>query len=89
MHICYLNLNNRGVPLTAIDLMQNLLISISDKDNKSEDCYNNWIEIKNNISDEYSIQERFFRQYYNAFREELNKPFMNDNQSKMFPLAYY
>lgn len=82
------SLNNRGVPLTAIDLMQNLLISISDKDNKSEDCYNNWIEIKNNISDEYSIQERFFRQYYNAFREELNKPFMNDNQSKMFPLAY-
>ena len=87
-YMLFESLNNRGVPLTAIDLMQNLLISISDKDNKSEDCYNNWIEIKNNISDEYSIQERFFRQYYNAFREELNKPFMNDNQSKMFPLAY-
>lgn len=87
-YMLFESLNNRGVPLTAIDLMQNLLISISDKDGKSESCYNDWIKIKNNIGEEYSVQERFFRQYYNAFREELNKPFKTGNDSKMFPLAY-
>lgn len=87
-YMLFESLNNRGVPLTAIDLMQNLLISISDKDGKSEACYNDWVKIKNNIGEEYSVQERFFRQYYNAFREELNKPFKTDNDSKMFPLAY-
>lgn len=87
-YMLFESLNNRGVPLTAIDLMQNLLISISDKDGKSESCYNDWIKIKNNIGEEYSVQERFFRQYYNAFREELNKPFKTGTDSKMFPLAY-
>lgn len=27
------------------------------------------------MSDDYSIQERFFRQYYNSFRDEINEPF--------------
>ena len=28
--------------------------------------------------DDYSVQERFFRQYYNAFREELNEPYLRE-----------
>ena len=57
------SLNNRGVPLTAIDLIKNLIISVSEKDNKSNECYEIWREIQNNLQEEYVVQERFFRQY--------------------------
>ena len=39
-----------------------------------------------NLGDNYSVQERFFRQYYNAFREELNKPF--EKTTKKYSLGY-
>ena len=36
--------------------------------------------------DDYSVQERFFRQYYNAFREELNTPYPKTD--KRYYLGY-
>ena len=81
------SLNNRGVPLTAIDLIKNLLISTSERDGKSDECYDRWTKIQNNLGEEYSVQERFFRQYYNAFIEELNKPFVTPERTKKYPLA--
>ena len=87
-YMLFESLNNRGVPLTAIDLIKNLIISVSEKDNKSNECYETWREIQNNLQEEYVVQERFFRQYYNAFREELNEPFVLPESTKKYPLAY-
>lgn len=87
-YMLFESLNNRGVPLTAIDLIKNLLISVSDQDGKSDECYERWKSIQNKLEEEYTVQERFFRQYYNAFREELNEPFVTPESTKKYPLAY-
>ena len=44
-YMLFESLNNRGVPLSAIDLIKNLLISISDQDGKAEECYSKWKQI--------------------------------------------
>ena len=72
------SLNNRGVPLSALDLMKNLLVRESGDNARSS--YEKWMDIVTNLTDDYSIQERFFRQYYNAFREELSAPFVTPNK---------
>lgn len=83
------SLNNRGVPLTAIDLIKNLLISTSERDGKSDQCYDRWTKIQKNLGEEYSVQERFFRQYYNAFIEELNKPFVTPESTKKISISIF
>ncbi|MFO7802036.1 MAG: DUF262 domain-containing protein, partial [Desulfovermiculus sp.] len=69
------SLNNRGMPLTAIDLIKNKLLSqVNSADPEKVDHYfNHWTRILEYLGDNYGIQERFFRQYYNAFKEELRK----------------
>lgn len=86
-YMLFESLNNRGVPLSAIDLIKNLLISISDKDGKSEECYTIWKKIISYLSDDYGVQERFFRQFYNAYRDELNKPYKTEGKTK-YALGY-
>ena len=68
------SLNNRGLPLSAMDLIKNKLLSEIDgryKAGKSDisidEAFELWKKITENI-ETYSIQERFLRQYYNAFR---------------------
>jgi hypothetical protein len=71
-------LNNRGVPLSAIDLIKNKLLGQLEKVDKSSSInarYERWLQIINNLSsnnpsDDYSNQERFLRQFYNAFKLE-------------------
>jgi uncharacterized protein with ParB-like and HNH nuclease domain len=72
-YILFESLNNRGMPLTAIDLIKNkLLARLGDIEPKNIDHhYENWNKLLSYFGDEYDIQERFFRHYYNAFREEL------------------
>ena len=67
------SLNNRGVPLTAIDLIKNKLLATLEKKDKGsiDKHYNRWKKVMEALGDDYAIQERFFRQYYNAFRSEL------------------
>ena len=67
------SLNNRGVPLTAIDLIKNkLLAALETKDPGSIDKhYNRWKKVIDALGDDYAVQERFFRQYYNAFKPDL------------------
>lgn len=82
------SLNNRGTPLTAIDLMKNLIMARAESHNLTiDDCYNRWKILLTNLSEDYSIQERFFRQYYNAFKHRLNEPFQSDNERKKDPLG--
>lgn len=67
------SLNNRGVPLTAIDLIKNKLLAVLEsKDPGSIDKqYNRWKKVIDALGDDYAVQERFFRQYYNAFKPDL------------------
>ena len=85
-YMLFESLNNRGVPLSAVDLIKNLLISVADGDGKADQTYEEWKYIVSNLGDNYATQERFFRQFYNAFREELNEPY-KDKSSKKYELG--
>ena len=81
------SLNNRGTPLTSVDLIKNLLLArldIMESDNLDY-YFSRWREVLNNLGDDYSVQERFFRQNYNAFRGALNAPFRKDDRP--YPLG--
>lgn len=81
------SLNNRGTPLTAIDLIKNLLLAkLETNANGSLDYYfEKWRQILEYLGDEYSTQERFFRHNYNAFRKPINEPFKKDERN--YPLG--
>lgn len=80
------SLNDRGTPLSAVDLIKNLLLSKLDlKGNALDYYFNRWTEILKNLGDDVAFQERFFRQNYNAFRKSINEPFINDD--RMYPLG--
>jgi len=67
------SLNNRGIPLTAIDLIKNKLLSkIDDGGDAVDASYDEWKNILQYLGEDYSVQERFFRQYYNAYKSKLN-----------------
>lgn len=87
-YVLFESLNNRGTPLTAIDLMKNLIMARAEYNNlTTDDCFNRWQQLLAYLSDDYGVQERFFRQYYNAFKRNLNDPFRSDNDRKKDPLG--
>lgn len=87
-YVLFESLNNRGTPLTAIDLMKNLIMAKAENNKlTTDDCFNQWQQLLTYLSDDYSSQERFFRQYYNAFKHSLNDPFRSDNDRKKDPLG--
>lgn len=63
------SLNNRGIPLTAMDIIKNKILCDLEKNQKRDinEAFEDWVEMINNIQD-YTWQERFLRQYYNAFK---------------------
>ena len=80
------SLNNRGTPLTAIDLVKNLLLACVDaKGGNVDDYFEKWNDILDIVGEEDAVQERFFRQNYNAFRRFLNAPFVTDD--RLLPLG--
>ncbi|MEK6757497.1 MAG: DUF262 domain-containing protein, partial [Nanoarchaeota archaeon] len=68
--ILFESINNRGVPLSAIDLIKNNLLSTLEKKKykKIEDSFDEWKKIIENLTDDPKNQERFLRHYYNAFK---------------------
>ena len=62
-------LNNRGVPLSAIDIIKNKMLAEMEKQHRVniDESYEKWQEIIAAIPDA-TDQERFLRHYYNAFR---------------------
>jgi len=64
------SLNNRGVPLSALDLIKNdMLATLEKKTPESiDENFDKWKELLENLSEDYATQERFLRQYYNAFK---------------------
>lgn len=86
--VLFESLNNRGMPLTAIDLMKNLIMARAEKAGLTTDeCYDQWKDLLTMLSDDYKVQERFFRHYYNAFKLELNEPFIKEEDRKKMPLG--
>jgi len=69
------SLNNRGMPLTAIDLIKNKLLARleSIEPGKVDHYFEHWNRLLGHLGDDYAIQERFFRQYYNAFKDQLKE----------------
>lgn len=63
------SLNNRGIPLSAIDLIKNKLLSELEKRKtiSIDESFKRWCSIIDYLP-EYAIQERFLRQFYNAFK---------------------
>lgn len=88
-YVLFESLNNRGTPLTAIDLMKNLIMAKAEGAGLSTDeCFEQWSILLKDLSDNYQTQERFFRQYYNAFRRMLNAPFVSEEDNrKKYPLG--
>ena len=72
------SLNNRGVPLSALDLIKNNLLAVLERKNADsvDDNFTKWTRLLENLSDDYAVQERYLRQYYNAFKykEEILVP---------------
>ena len=86
-YMLFESLNHRGVPLSALDLIKNTLIAQAEDSSDADNSYEKWKYILNCVGqDDYSVQERFFRQYYNAFREELNEPYPKTD--KRYYLGY-
>lgn len=87
-YMLFESLNHRGVPLSALDLIKNSLIAQAESSADADSAYEQWKQILYYVGqDDYAVQERFFRQYYNAFRDELNKPYpITDN--KKYYLGY-
>lgn len=81
----FASLTNRGVPLSAVDLIKNMLLGkVAGVDDGQLDYYfERWQEVLHNLGDDYKTQERFFRQNYDAFRREVNKPFIGESGSQL------
>mgnify|MGYP001172916527 FL=1 len=71
------SLNNRGIPLSPMDIIKNKMLAELERGNVMEvdDAFDRWNRLITHIP-EYRDQERFLRQYYNAFRyrEEIRFP---------------
>lgn len=68
------SLNNRGVPLTPIDLIKNTLLAEAERAEGTslDTAYSQWRGWLEKLGDEYGAQERFFRYYYTAMKHESN-----------------
>ena len=66
--ILFESINNRGIPLTPIDLIKNSIIGeMEKKGTKPEDTNKQWQTLIENI-ESYEDQVRFLRHYYHAFQ---------------------
>jgi hypothetical protein len=71
--VLFESLNNRGMPLTPVDLIKNYLLAESELIGAMnvDVAFKLWNSMLTNLGDNYATQERFLRHYYNAFKAEL------------------
>lgn len=71
--VLFESLNNRGMPLSPVDLIKNHLLAESEKRRvmKVDEAFKHWNNMLTSLGDSYSTHERFLRHYYNAFKAEL------------------
>ncbi|MFA6373133.1 MAG: DUF262 domain-containing HNH endonuclease family protein [Methanothrix sp.] len=71
------SLNHSGKSLTATDLIKSKLLSrLNDIEPGKVKLYSkDWNQVIEYLGTDYAIQDRFFRQYYNAFKSQMkNEP---------------
>jgi len=63
-------LNNRGIPLTALDLIKNKLLAVLEKHGHEtlDANFEKWNNLLEDLSEDYAIQQRYLRQFYIAFK---------------------
>lgn len=68
--ILFESLNNRGEPLSALDLIKNKLLAVLEKAQADsiDENFKKWNRLLENLTDDYAVQERYLRQFYNAFK---------------------
>lgn len=87
-YMLFESLNDRGTPLSAIDLMKNSILAHADQNKlKVDDCYEQWKRLMDMLTDDYRTQERFFRHYYNSFKRRHNAPFIAEDIRSKEPLG--
>lgn len=87
-YMLFESLNDRGTPLSAIDLMKNSILARADQYKlKVDDCYEQWKRLMDVLTDDYRTQERFFRHYYNSFKRRHNAPFISEDVRSKEPLG--
>ncbi|WP_018157770.1 DUF262 domain-containing protein [Demetria terragena] len=71
--VLFESLNNRGVPLSPVDLIKNHLLAESERRAvmNVEEAFERWNTMLTNLGDAYATHERFLRHYYNAFKTDL------------------
>lgn len=67
--VLFESLNNRGIPLSAIDIIKNKMLARLETSHgmEIERAYEEWQRLLEYLP-EYKEQERFLRHYYNAFK---------------------
>lgn len=68
--ILFESLNNRGVPLSAMDIIKNKLLSALEKKKKGsiDVNFDKWNQLLEYLTEDSNVQQRFLRQYYNTFK---------------------
>lgn len=68
------SLNDRGMPLNAVDLIKNKLLAKADATDPTNVglYFEKWLKLLDYLGDDNSTQERFFRHFFNAFQTELS-----------------
>lgn len=66
------SLNNRGMPLTSLDLIKNSLLASAENvpEVGIDKAYSQWLSWIGTLGDDSGAQDRFFRYFYNALRDE-------------------
>lgn len=68
--------------------MKNLILAnAEEKQLNSDECFEDWQTLLSYLTDNYATQERFFRHYYNAFKNRLNEPYRSSGSTKKDPLG--
>lgn len=71
--VLFESLNNRGMPLTPVDLIKTHLLAEAERKGimHVDEAFKRWNEMLTSLGDTYATHERFLRHYYNAFKAEL------------------
>lgn len=71
--VLFESLNNRGMPLSPVDLIKNHLLAESERKQVMDvdEAFKYWNDMLTSLGDSYATHERFLRHYYNAFKAQL------------------
>lgn len=71
--VLFESLNNRGMPLTPVDLIKNHLLARAEQTGTMtvDEAFSRWSQMLAGLGDNYANQERFLRHYFNAFKADL------------------